>query len=65
MEEHKCKGCKYFFIGEMEVEKRIYNALSDRYVSFFIKKKVPGCGYSNISMILDNNHPRCTDFEEE
>jgi hypothetical protein len=61
---HKCEGCKYFYLGDLEEQIMFYNALAEVYETG-IKTLVdePCCGISAGGAKIDVKQPRCINFE--
>jgi DNA-directed RNA polymerase subunit M/transcription elongation factor TFIIS len=62
---HKCKNCKYYYIGKATKSKEIYNAISDELQVISVDIKQDSCGVNASAVLLEENQPRCKEFDNE
>jgi len=65
LKKHPCKDCKYKYFVNVKIEKTLYNAITDKYTSFYPEESKPACGYSPGGTIVDEEAPLCASYEKE
>jgi len=66
LKDHACKKCNYYYDTLCnDSSAPIYDALMDAIRTVTVERMRPCCGYNPGGVILDNEAPRCKDFEED